>query len=173
MAIGDGRLFVGGSTTATHLAIDNVPNLVALRDGVGRNDPAMTVGSLFNADAYVASFDLNLADLQILKYGTQDWEEVLDLQYDDVDHMIYTAGSTHGDLWTAYAIGPLYPTTARLSTQVCTAGTKNTSAAANRSNVRFDGYVAAFELQIRDRFERMGEIQNRERSRRSCDGDQG
>jgi hypothetical protein len=36
MAIGDGRLFVGGSTTATHLAIDNVPNLVALRDGVGR-----------------------------------------------------------------------------------------------------------------------------------------
>jgi hypothetical protein len=105
----------------------------------------MTVGSLFNADAYVASFDLNLADLQILKYGTQDWEEVLDLQFDDVDHMIYTAGSTHGDLCTAYAMGPLYPTTAQLSTQVCTAGTKNTSAAANRSDVRFDAYVAAFE----------------------------
>jgi hypothetical protein len=143
MAIGDGRLFVGGSTTATHVAIDNVPNVVAIRDGVGRNDPAMTVGSLFNADAYVASFDLNLADLQILKYGTQDWEEILDLQYDAVDNMLYAAGSTHGDMCTAYAIGPLHPTTARLSTQVCTAGFKNTSAAANRSNVRFDAYVAA------------------------------
>ena len=145
MAIGDGRIFVGGSTTGTHVAVDDVPTVVAIRDGIGRNDPAMTVGTLYNADAYVASFDLNLADMQILKYGTADWEEVLDLEYDDVDGMIYTVGSTHGDMCKAYALGQLYPSVQRISTQVCTAGFKNTSAAANRSNVRFDAYVAAFQ----------------------------
>jgi hypothetical protein len=145
MAIGDGRLFIGGATSASHLALDDVPNLVALRNGVGQNDPNMTVGALFNADAYVASLDLNLGGLQLLKYGTLDWEEVLDLQYDEVDNMIYTVGSTHGDLCRAYAQGGSFPMAASLSTQVCTTGVKNTSVPMDRTNVRFDAYVAAFQ----------------------------
>jgi hypothetical protein len=145
MAIGSGRLFIGGSTRGTQIVLDTAGTSLAIKDAVGQNDPNMSVGTLFNADAYIASFDLDLRDLAVLKYGTADWEEILDLQYDESEQMIYTAGSTHGDLCTAYTMGALFPTNASVSTTTCTTGPKNKSSASNRNAVTFDAYVGAFQ----------------------------
>lgn len=125
---GDGMIWIGGAGSGTGFFGAQANKFFATIPPVASGDLPV----VYN-DAYVARLSPDLETVHLTTFGTDQWDEVLAIEYEPENDMLYVVGSTKGDLCQAY------PSQAARN---CQASPQNVAGGGSADN-KFDSYLMA------------------------------